>query len=263
MTEQVEEVVATEEENAAFESGFTGEPVETPVAEQPAQEEDPAPEAEPVIERNQWGYTDDEMKNLLSKAARVDDVEQGLRKVYGKLGEYNGTIQQMQAANKGGNLTARQLNHLRGEFPELADLLEKDFGEAVATPTATESAPAPVFDASVIDQRVASATLEVKKELLSIQHPDWREVKDSTEFDAWTKSQPTEKQQMINESQSIPFVISTLNDFKKWQEQTQKAATKKTARLESAVAPTGVANSGPPAIDENEAFAAGWKTVRG
>ena len=258
-------------EQQAFEAGFNQEPVETPApSEEAAPEETPAPAEDKPEEpaRNQWGYTDEEMKNLLSKAAKVDELERSLasetRKLYGKIGEYNSVVQQMQSANKGGSLTVPQLTHLKAEFPELADLLAKDFGEVQAAPApAAAPAPTPAFDESVIDRRVANATLEVKKEFLSAQHPDWEEVKESEWFATWKAMQPEEKQQQIDNSQSIAFVIGTLTEAKKWREESQRATTKKTARLEQAITTTTSAASAPPAMDENEAMLAGWKAIRG
>lgn len=284
MTEQVEvqeEQSQEVSEQLAFEAGFNNEPVETPapVAE-PAPAEEAAPEAaEPAAEetpaepeRNQWGYTDEEMKTLLSKAAKVDEIERNLenerQKIYGKLGEYNRTIQQMQTANKGGDLTPRQLNHLRGEFPELAALLEKDFGEAQAAPAQTAATQAqPAFDPAIIDERLSQTSdalsKQYEKRLLTMQHPTWADDVKTDEFKTWVALQPVEYQHQLDSSWDALFIADGLNKFKTWRETAQSAANKKTARLERAVVPTGVTPAAPPAMDENELLMAGWKSVRG
>lgn len=274
MTDEVEvqeEQSTAVDDQAAFEAGYNGEPVEvaepTPAAEEEAPVEEPAQEAEP--ERNQWGYTDDEMKSLLSKAAKVDEIERNLeaerQRIYGKLGEYNRTIQAMQSANQGGSLTVRQLNHLRGEFPELADLLEKDFGEA--QPVKAEQAPEPVQtqQAPMVDPEALEKKLSetYERKFLNLQHPDWESVVKTTDFRTWLGLQPPDYQAEMNASWDSGFVAKGLSSFKNWYAKANKASTKKTARLEAAVAPTGVGNSGPPAMDEADAFLAGWKTVRG
>lgn len=268
MTDEVE--VKESEEQAAFEAGFAGSAVEEP----PAQTEEPVQEAAPVEEaevaepeRNQWGYTDEEMKTLLSKASKVDALEQQLaderQKIYGKLGEYNRTIQNMQQQTGKPSLSAPQLTHLKSEFPELAELLAKDFGEVMVSTPEPQKETAPAFDPSAFDDRVRSVELNIKKETLSTFHPDWEEVKESDQFATWVGLQPDDVRQQIGSSQNIGFAVRMLNTFKEWRDQTVKASTKKTARLEQAVAPTGVKPSAPPAMDENDAFLAGFKSVRG
>lgn len=266
MTDEVE---VQEEEQSAFEAGFSGAPADeaaTPESEQVTAEDEPVDEvAEEPEQPSEVQLLKDEVQALRSL------MEQNTAKVHGKLGEAFRTLGQLQERKQavGVEITNDDLDEvLRDEFPELGtgviNTLKKVMAKSLGGVSASAEAPAaPVFDESVIDQRIAVQARSIKEETLSALHPDWQQVRDSQEFRTWVDVQPDEVKQQISESQDIGFAVRMLSSFKDHQTKSVASTKKKTARLEQAVAPKGVSPASPPALDDEAAFLSGFKSARG
>ena len=296
MTDMVDsneqESVEQHDEDQAFAAGFnetrgeepphveaaesTSEPVQETVVESPVEEQP---------QRNQWGFTDDEMKDILTKAARVTDLERRMeedrQKIHGKLGEAFGTLKQLQQSRQsaGVQLTEDDLDEeLREQFPEMAKMqlatLNRVLSKALGgvkpgdtNPQTAASQPAPAIDPEVIDQRLAETEDKLSKQyeakLLSMAHPDWKEQVATDDFKAWLAMQPENVRQQLDNSWDASFLSRGIAAFKQWRASVQSARTKKTNRLEAAVTPRGIAAVGQTTPDEEAAMLAGWRSVRG
>lgn len=263
MTDEVE---VQEEEQSAFEAGFSGAPAEqaaTPESEQVTAEDEPVEEvAEEPEQPSEVQLLKDEVQALRSL------MEQNTAKVHGKLGEAFRTLGQLQERKQavGVEITNDDLDEvLRDEFPELGagviNTLKKVMAKSLGG--VSEAPAAPAFDESVIDKRIEVKARSIKEETLSALHPDWQQVRDSQEFRTWVDVQPDEVKQQISESQDIGFAVRMLSSFKDHQAKSVASTKKKTARLEQAVAPKGVSPASPPALDDEAAFLSGFKSARG
>lgn len=273
---QVEEVT---QDDAGFESGFAearGEepPVEAApevkeqagTAEETQAEQTATPEETPA-QTLIAGLTEDELKRLLLKANSVDDVNARLEKAFGKFGEINRTLQELQKRG-GGSMSAGQLKRLSGEYPELAELLASDLNEAFANSGGTSAAP---FDPSELDQRVAQKVTDAErnfeKRLLRREHKDWEQVVTSDDFRLWMDNVlPAEDKMHLNATWDSEFISEKLTEFKAWKSnadgQAKPQREQKQKRLEAAVTPTSSRSPGPNIQSDDDAFAAGFSQVR-
>ncbi len=248
----------------------------------------PAPAAEPV---KFGGMSEDEFKALVSKIPALEQqlpgiqqaVQEEIRKIYGKFGELNRTIEALRAGRK---VTAAQMKRLNQEFPEIAGMLADDLNEAWAIPepqtdqtaqgqpqTAPPSAaPAPqalqqadiqkLIEGSV-QSAVAGISAQAERKALALAHPDWEEVAQSPEFATWLQSLPSEQARIYAESEDAKVAAEAFSLFK--QAKQAKVTTRQTKqdRLQRAVAPTGEAAPKPDTIDDEQAFVMGFQSQRG
>lgn len=271
MTEEVREELVEESVNeetqeqvnpndnfeAGFEKGATGE---EPVVEEPAEEEvrEEVP-PEPTI--------DDRLAEMSSKfnqeLAKVRDTAAG------RIGEMNQRMQQMlsqqsSSGSSGVKLTKENLKRLSGEYPEIAEMLAEDLSESLKMNGGVN------FDPSIIDQRVNERVAQerdammkdMEKFKLSMLHSDWEDVTRDEKFRTWLGGQPLEYQDKIGSSWDAKEIAGALTAFKEQTNRVQQQAQQKQKRLEAAV-PTTKATQTAPAPDLNDAFASGFKSVRG
>lgn len=260
----------------AFAAGYNeafDDKVDTPAPEPEAQAKG-APPPEP--ERNEYGFTTEEMKSILSRYSKVDDLEQQLesrtQQIHGKLGEAFRTLQSMQTARsaQGFNvkLTEDDLDEeLRTQFPELGAMqlrtLQKVLGKALGG--MAQAAPAaPAVDPEEIKRQVREdLNKQYEGKFLTVRHPDWRQAVKSEDWNAWVGLQPPRLREQIETSLDADFLAEQITSFKTWKNSADSARSKKETRLETAVAPRGVASAPKAGLDEAAAFLAGYNKVRG
>lgn len=187
--------------------------------------------AEVAEEARIAGFTESEIKALLASAARVDTLEQGLRKAYGKIGELNGRLHKQPPANEGNDQTAgtarEQAAHQVAESMDIDPSVFGDFSEealakgidAVATQKQkplleriaqlearlTGGSPQQAAAEVPLEQvnepsHQAAATSDVDAEQMSIAveqgvldrtRAGWREKAASNDFNSWIASDAT------------------------------------------------------------------------
>ena len=124
-SEAVEQAAAPEAtaDDAAFQEGFD--------AARSGGELPPEPEPPKLIA----GFTEDQVKELLQKAAEVDQLKARESKMFGTLGSLKQAIDavrnQPQAPQGGPVRISGALKRLSAEFPEMAALLSEDLNEAL------------------------------------------------------------------------------------------------------------------------------------
>ena len=267
--EVVEQEDTTQQDDAAFEAGYAEargeEPPTQPEPEQQEPEQEPvveeAPEPEPIFA----GLTEDQLKSALAKAGEVDELKSQVRQIFGRLGEFNQRIQQAQSATGGAKLTAGQLNKLRSEFPEMADLLEQDLSGLSVGGQQNSFDPTPMRDELQQGFRaeIDRVNKENEKKLLSIRHRDWQTIRDTDDFKLWENTLPVEDRQSLNESWDAMYIADRFDEFKAWRSKAQSSKQQKQSRLAAAVTPRGVQSQPTSTVNDDDAFMAGYKSVRG
>lgn len=270
---------AVEQDDAAFAAGFNearGEepPVEEPKAEEPKVEEAPAavePEPEPTPNLIA-GLTEDQIRAAILKANEVDSLKAQIEKSFGKYGELNRSLQQLQQQKSGGvQLNAQALKRLSSEFPEMAEMLASDLSEALAGVSGGGQQQA-AFDPDAVEQMLqgriadvrAGLEQEMEKRLLKRAHRDWEDVVTSDDFKLWRQNVlPAEESERLGGSWDSDFIAEKLTEFKEWKKQATVSRENKQKRLEAAVTPRGDAGGPSTVQSEEEAFLAAFKRARG
>jgi len=191
------------------------------------------------------------------------------RKLYGRLGELNGALKQMQS-NKP-KVTAAALKRLGADYPELAEQLAEDLSEILGgaeTPQG-EAKPPQMTQAEMearVSERLAQTRAhlqeEMQKDVLSVYHKDWEKTLQTDDFKKWWFALPEDKRAYYD-SPKAAFAAEALTAYKATKEKVQKTATKTKERLEAAVVPKGAGSSKPPTLTDDDAFDSGFKAVRG
>lgn len=248
--QQVDEVsVAPAESDAAFEEGF-------------ADVREPTEEAEPP--KMFAGYTEDELKQLLEKVKEVDKLKEREAKVFGTLGSLKQGMDAMRnqpqrplpAAPM--RLDASKFKRLNQEFPEIASLLTEDLGEVLQVGGGVD----PAVVERMVSSKLESTSKNYETKLLSVMHPDWREVAQSEAFKQWTGTLPPDELQVVKDSWDAIAVGKSLSAFKSWQAKTNQTRQHRQSRLESGITPTKGGAQTTPVSTEQDAFLAGFRSVR-
>lgn len=252
---------------AEMESGFTGND------EEPLQEERPeetpeektqdtnseAQEDKPEDKVVLAGYTEKQIQDLLGKASEVDAVksalDERLGKVFGKFGAVNDELNQLKQRPSGIKLSAEKFARLSNDYgTELAEALASDLNEALSA-GGNQLDPAMLSD--LLDKRLADKKDPAEVvDILSLEHEDWKEIKDSQDFAEWKKTLPERHQQLIETSNNPSYASAVLTRYKASkpvkQDIEEKPKSNPKKRLESAVNPQGVpaVSSTKSALDE-------------
>lgn len=265
--EQIEQAAQDE---AAFDAGFAAvagqdEATATPAQARPAAEaaggEKPAGEgaqpgatpkaAAPAVDDQPRiaGLTETEVRALLG---RVPELEQSLRKVNGKLGEYGSVIQEMRKAPAQPALTPERLQEIEAANPDLAAYVN------ARMPTSQEPAPG-----EAPQQPLPSQQPDLQAELMDHFHEGWREKIGSQDFQLWLAAQPDDVRNTFNSTEKAKELSAVISKFDAWGTAKQQQQAKSSARLQNSLTPTGTPGKAKTALSDNDAFEAGFKSVRG
>jgi hypothetical protein len=218
-------------------------------------------EPEPELPKLFAGYTEDQVRALLEKAGEVDKLKERESKVFGTLGALRQAVdalkaQPQQQAAAPVNIALKRLSQ---EYPEMAASLMEDLKES-------QFGGGSQFDPSVVDraigEKLESVTKTYELKLLSMMHKDWRTIPQSPEFAQWKGGLPPDELQVVNDSWDAISVGESLTKFKAWKETNTQAKQQRQSRLEAAVTPRGTRKP-TPSMTEEDAFIAGFKSVRG
>ena len=247
----VEQVAAPEAtaDDAAFQAGYD--------AARSGGEPKPEPEPPKLIA----GFTEDQVKELLQKAAEVDQLKARESKMFGTLGSLKQAIDavrnQPQAPQGGQVRISGSLKRLSAEFPEMAALLSEDLNEAL------QGQP----QAGGIDQQAFRSELErsskdMETKLLTMAHKNWRQDVQTPEFAQWKGTLPPDELHIVNDSWDAVSVSAALDKFKEWRSAATQTKQVRQNRLEAAITPKGNRQPAPSMSDE-DAFVQGFKSARG
>ncbi|RST54112.1 hypothetical protein [Variovorax sp. DXTD-1] len=260
-----------QDNDAAFAAGFAGvaggaEPTEAPAQAKPAAEADggaqpaatgaqPAagakPEQQPNAEEQPRiaGLTETEVRTLLG---RVPELESQLRKVNGKLGEYGGVIQELRKAPAKPSLTPERIQEIEAANPDIAAYVN------ARMPTSQE----PATGAAPQPQTLPSQP-DLQAELMDHFHEGWREKIGSQDFQLWLAAQPDDVRNTFNSTEKAKELSAVISKFDAWGAAKQTQQAKSSARLQNSLTPAGTPGKAKTALSDNDAFEAGFKSVRG
>lgn len=218
-------------------------------------EEEPFPYSEKQLEAMSERLG---LKELAAKLEEVDRIRSSTDKVSGRLGSLYQTVDALRKQSTGKTSALQdaevesRLSELKDDYPELAQSLVPILQKmATQSGGGFEPPKEPIFR---IDPALAA------QDELALRHEDWREVAASPEFSAWKKTLSPTRQRIADESWSVQAVSSLLDEYKAAKAKTAPPARKDSRRrLESAVAPRGVAKPSTGTATAEQAFLDGFK----
>jgi len=207
------------------------------------------------------GYKQSELKRLLGSVAKVETLEQQLRKANGKIGELNSRIQAPAPE------LPPELKQLEQDYPDVVQLVR----HMVAGQQPRQEAPPAEVQQPVATGGAHAAQAEldpmvVEMAVLDRTNAGWREKIDSQEFNLWLTSQGEQVQQEFAEEATADGMGSLLGKYDAWTNARATAADKAAkgqARLKAAVTPSGNAPRPQTAPTEMDAMEAAFKAVLG
>lgn len=265
-----------QQDDAAFAAGFDsvrntsddfGSPeVKEPEAKEPEAHEQKEPEqAEPEAEKPVLaGLTESQIKSLLERSAKVDAIEDQLRKAHGKIGELNGRLQEF-AAHKQPTQSApavpvddAELAAVERDYPEFAKLAEARARKIVSEMMAGQT---PATGPSA-DEIRAEVGRDMQMLMMDSLHDGWRDTVNSQDFALWIATQPETVQQTYSTTESAKELAGVLAAFTKSRAPQPDKRTQSKQRLEAALTPSGTPAKASHAPSDQDEFMAGFYSVR-
>lgn len=217
------------------------------------------------------GFTDDELREAIAKAKKYDDLEARLTKThdtaFGKMGNLEQelrSLKQMQFAP----VQPPQLSE--NSFESLNGLLgDTDFGKALAADLSKiQLGSAPVVNQGLTPDaykaELDGLRQQFEEKLVSIAHPDWREIPLTPEYKAWYESLDDNSKIAIDTSYKSEDVTQALNQFKAWRNKKSDAEMRKQKRLENAIPlQSGGRARSNSNVSYESGFQQGFKKVNG
>lgn len=267
-TEAVQDQV---DQEAAFASTISGEPLETkaPAVEEVKEEakpeavtEEAAPTApSPIV------LTAEEVAEFKSATSKVNEFQAELRKAHGRIGALNDQLHQAlkakEAEGKPAVLTPMELKRTKEQFPELYEFIGPDIEEAMASLRGQnpEAIKTLVSDAIAAErQTLKEELIQERKDAVAEEHPDAKELIESPDFSVWAASLPEAELKVLQTTNSPNVLIKKLTAFKGWKEAKDAAARRESEtkqaskeRLAAAVTPKGVGRAGQNVLSDREA----------
>lgn len=231
--------------------------------EEPPAEVQPAEEKAEVTETVEPQTTPEPEPDPIEKFK--GETTKNIEKIYGKFGEIQRTLQQLQARPASPTVdNTAAVEKMKEEFPELAELL--------IPVIAGRTVPGTNVD-EVVNQRVSEVMTQkeiaIEQRFLRKDHPDAREVINSEQFVNWLRQQPAPYQQEVSTTKDSEVLSQGLSEFKQWRDAQNKAANaaseshrRKQARLEGAITPTGVPVARQSKLPDEAGLTAGFNKVR-
>lgn len=270
-----ESVLTPEEETkgaaADFNAGFDSVQADPSAEDGPAKPESSSTEAqpgeEPAEEEVFAGMTASQLKGLLARATKVDELEGQIRKAHGKIGELNSTLQELsQRAPAPAAPTAdtgQSLEDLETDYPDiakLADLRARKIVEEALKGRAPETANSTEQITAQVSQQIQR---EMEERFMAFQHPDWEQVIKSDDYQVWLAGQPEEQRLRATTTPHATELSQVVGSYKTWKGAAGDRASRSRERLEAGLTPRGVQGQTPTGPTEQDEFRAGFKSVRG
>lgn len=237
------------------------EPQAEPETTEP-EAQDPAPDA-PNDEPLFAGFTEDQIKSLLERSTRVDAIEDQLRKAHGKIGELNGTLQELKTHQSKPTPSAsavdpEQMTEFETNFPEFVAIADARAQRIAEQMLAAQQAPQ---GSSQPDIKV-ELQQEVQLGIMDAMYPDWRETVGTQDFSLWLATQTPEVQQTYSQTWSARELGGIVTGFKTWRQTANDRASKSKQRLEGALLPDNKNSRVTHAPTAQDEFLAGFNSVR-
>ena len=245
-------------EQKAIEPEPTAEKPEQPTEEE-AKEESKDESEEPMF----FGMSESQIKSLLERSARVDEIENQLRRAHGKIGELNANLQNLSQSPKPTQAAPaaqdddKSTDQWAQDFPEVAAIARKIAAETIQ---AQMSGQAPVQSQPAVDE--AEITKAINLAVMDATHEGWRDTVNSQDFTLWIATQPVDVQETYNTTISAKELGNVIKSFDGWKASTQDRSARNKKRLEDALIPSGSAAKVSHAPSAHDEFLAGFNSVR-
>ncbi len=205
------------------------------------------------------GLTESQLKSILERATRVDAIEDQLRKANGKIGELNGTLQEIQRRRPtqhapADDLDDEQIAEFESTFPEFGPAVEARARKIAQEVMQSQQAQGQ-HDPEEISKQVNLA-------VMNTTHKGWQQTTASDDFKLWIASQPPDVQQTFQTTWDAQELGGIVTAFKSRQQAASARSTKSKQRLEAALTPDGRSSKVVHAVTEQDAMQAGFDAVR-
>ena len=205
------------------------------------------------------GLTESQLKSILERATRVDAIEDQLRKANGKIGELNGTLQEIQRRRPtqhapADDLDDEQIAEFESTFPEFGPAVE-----ARARKIAQEVMQSQQAQGQRDPEEISK---QVNLAVMNTTHKGWQQTTASDDFKLWITSQPPDVQQTYQTTWDAQELGGIVTAFKSRQQAASARSTKSKQRLEAALTPDGRSSKVVHAVTEQDAMQAGFDAVR-
>lgn len=209
-----------------------------------------------------FGMSESQIKSLLERSARVDEIENQLRRAHGKIGELNANLQNLSqpkptpaapatpAVDEGTDQWAQ-------DFPEVAAIARKIAAETIQAQLAEQT---PVQSQPAVDEVEMAKAINLA--VMDATHEGWRDTVNSQDFALWIATQPADVQETYNTTISAKELGKVLKSFEGWKTSTQDRSSRNKKRLEDALIPSGNAAKVSHAPSAHDEFLAGFHAVR-
>lgn len=225
----------------------------------------------PASQETPFSLSKQDWEEVAAKAKSYDDLQERLTKThdkaFGKIGQLEQELKELKA------LRAQQFEPVqitKDTFKNVTEYFsDEDFAEKLASDLAgiqfgggTSSA-----DLDSIRQEIASFKQESEVKILTVLHPDWKDVVNKPEFDTWQQSLSPEGKAELAALQSDKWdglqAAKAITGFKSWEKRKADAEAKKQERLAQAVPLKGAGQSARTStLDSEDAFNAGLANVQ-
>lgn len=223
------------------------------------------------ITKSEW----DELKAKAAEVATLKEAHQSqLSKAFGKIGTIEQVLNELRTKSSGEvtQITDEDMADLRKDYPELANSIAKAFNAAAkrgyvapANAVAAPAVAAPKVISSDDVTKMVEQTVEIK--MLDRAVPNWRLLGNSTEFQTWLNSNPTQKK-TFDDSWDSGYIASVFKNFEEAEAAKKAPAnaapavnSSRKARLEAAVQPRGTPGNIPAQKTDLDEFNEGFGAV--
>ena len=223
------------------------------------------------------GLRESQVKTLLERAARVDAIEEQLRKAHGKIGELNGSMielrqtRQQPAAKQQQNdnelLDDSFFEALAADYPELPATIEQK-AQRMAQEILEQQGYTQQPQEQQYQQPAQSASpdpYEIQKAIgiavMDATHNGWRETVQSQDFQLWLATQP-ERARTAYENTVDPSELWGIIDGFNSHSAAIGKTTRNRQRLDAAIVPDARSGKVSHAMTEEEAMIAAFNSGR-
>jgi hypothetical protein len=208
------------------------------VIPEPIQDEQPADDFS-------WLKRED-FQAIVEKANKVDELSNRYQqlhdKAFGTIGQLKQEINSLKQTRSSAPVSKEAFKEITEYFGDeaLSEALAKDLSGlqfGAGTSEINDEAINERID-QAINSRAESLNQEMELKILTLQHPDWKQLKDTTEFQHWRTTLPPEQNNLLSETWDAVTLSSAFASYKLWQGKKSDATQKKQHRLEAAISPT-------------------------
>lgn len=225
--------------------------------------------------------TDDELKAVFEKAKQVDELNERLKKThdgaFGRIGSIESALKELRDMRPtAAPINPEMFTNLRAfldDDSELVDALAKDLSALqLGIPLVPNIDLEAKFadEASRLEQRqqaFAEQQEQLRREfemkLVDMQHPDWREVSQTQEFEDWMNTLKPEDKQTLETAWDGIVISRGMTKFKDWRAKKAEFESKKSERIAGNMPLNGSGSARPAPTYEDDYLRAFNEGLRG